>query len=211
MRRYLLLIGALALFLAACSRATDDPGSGRDSASGESVPLDEVVDLICGPEADCLAAICTDPDHCPLTMALAHKAVYDFVKAYAPCEGCALAAFAPAKGVGKCIEYEVNEASPTWTVTFWVSSQCAFRYAEPTRARIAVELDSTTLAISRLMPPVAYITDAAYCAVDGDCRGLAGSGVPLIGCSNYLYAPLNWAGVSSGDACECTANQCRLR
>ena len=68
-----------------------------------------------------------------------------------------------------------------------------------TRAKFVLRSILMTMQIERIQPAVDYIEDPSYCQTDADCYCLSGSGVPFIGCSNLLYAPLNWSGYYAGD------------
>ncbi|MBC7251458.1 MAG: hypothetical protein H5T62_14395 [Anaerolineae bacterium] len=102
----------------------------------------------------------------------------------------------------------MTETSKGWGVEFWVSQNCHFRHTEPDRTRLVVEVSAETLTIDAITPPVEYIQDPMYCQSDGDCLCLSGSGVPFVGCTNYFYAPLHWAGYYSCGDCLCEDNQC---
>ncbi len=209
---YSLFIAA-ALLLSSCGSGITTIENGTESSAGESISANSIVNLICGSQRDCLSKICENLEKCPLSIALSNKAVFDFVKTYSACEGCNTQAFSSDKGIGSCVEYKEFEELKGWTVEFWVSENCSFRYSDPTHARISVEVDRITYAITRISPDIAYIKDPSFCRMDKDCYGLSGSGVPLIGCSNLLYAPLNLSGYYDevSDFCECEASQCRQK
>jgi hypothetical protein len=211
MGRFLLLTIVITLATISCSSKHIETENDSNSSSGESVPPGDVVRLVCGSQADCLSVICEDIEKCPLSIALSNKTIFDFVKTYSECEGCITQVFSPDKGVGKCIEYEIADGLQGWTIKFWVSENCNFRHFDPTQANIAVEINSTILAIEHMTPAIEYIKNSSYCQVNSDCKCLSGSGVPFIGCSNYLYAPLNWSGYFSGDDCVCDANLCKQK
>ncbi len=198
----------LAILVASFTVSCRTVNNSSDASGAESVPPDAIASLICGSQANCLPALCADAEKCPLKRALSNKAVFDFVKTHAACEGCNTPAFSPDKGIGKCVEYAMTGDDQSWTVSFWVSDQCNFRYADPTQSRISVKVSKETLTIAGITPELAFITDPLYCKNNSDCRCLSGSGVPLIGCSNFLYAPLNWSGYYSGNDCICKAHQC---
>jgi hypothetical protein len=170
----------------------------------------EVLKLICGatPETQCLDSVCTDLGACPLLTALSDGAVFNFMKTYAQCEDCNTPVFAPQLGIGKCIEYQVSESAAGWTVIFWVSENCGFRYGSPSESRVSVEVDAAVRQIKRISPPVEYLNDPLYCQTAANCRDLAGSGVPFVGCSNALYAPLHWSGFGPGERCTCEDQRC---
>lgn len=198
--------GMLMILLAACGSSEPDP-------MGGSVERQAVIDLVCGAEdqAECLASICETADKCPLFSALSSQAVFDFVATYSACEGCNTPDLAPELGIGKCIEYQVSEISSGWTILFWVSENCSFRYGSPSESRIRVEVKSGSMQIESLFPPVAYIVDQSYCREDADCYCFSGSGLPKVGSSNFLYSPLHWSGYYPGDSCKCKSNQCTDR
>jgi hypothetical protein len=180
------------------------------AANGESVEMQSVIDLVCGTEdqAGCVPKICANEADCPLFAALSDQAVFDFVETYSECDACNTPDFPPDLGIGKCIEYQAAEIPSGWEVTFSVSESCSFRYGSPAESRIIVEISSDPMQIEGMDPPIEYIKDASYCQTAADCYCLSGSGVPLTGCSNLLYAPLNWSGYYRGDDCGCVANQC---
>lgn len=179
--------------------------------SNEVVEKDAIVHLICGsePEAACLASVCPNMAECALIQALSAKTVFDFVTTYSDCPDCSTPTFPPERGLGQCIEYQISENSAGSTVTFWASENCAFRYGSPTESRLDVRLNSETFEIEHINPPKEYVQDPLYCQTDQDCLLLSGSGVPVTGCHNYFYAPLNWSGYYPDKNCDCIANQCR--
>ena len=211
MSRFVLLIIVVALLAVSCSSGNTATGIDSDSPAGELLPPNTVVRLICGSQTDCLSKICVDSSACPLSSALSNNVIFDFVKTYSECEGCNTQEFSPDKGIGKCIEYETTNELQGLTVKFWVSDNCNFRYSDPTQTSVSVKLNTETLTIERITPAAEYIKDPSYCKVDSDCKCLSGSGVPFIGCSNFLYAPLNWSGYYAGNDCICKANQCKQR
>ncbi|HOD04678.1 MAG TPA: hypothetical protein PKH92_06490 [Anaerolineaceae bacterium] len=200
----LILLLALTLLLAAC-------GGGKDQRPhSETVAEDKVVDLACGAlsRKDCLARLCADPAACPVLIALAEPAVFDFIATYAACPDCNTPDFAPEDGIGKCVEYQTSDAPSGWEVTFWVSEACAFRYGSPTESRVVVRINPQTLEIKKISPSVEIIADPLYCQNKADCVSLSGSGVPFTGCSNSFYGPLNWSGYYAGTECTCQKHQC---
>lgn len=187
-------------------------GCGRESLHfGEEETKDAAIKLICGaePEANCLARLCENGEECAVIKALSEKAVFDFVATYAECAGCAVGEFSPEQGIGKCVEYQVSKNLAGWVVDFWVSEQCDFRYGSPGESRVQVVVNAETFEIENISPSIEYVKDAQYCQTNEDCLLLSGSGVAVIGCANYLYAPLNQAGYYPGEECACIANQCR--
>ena len=205
MSRKILQVSLLLLIflLSAC-------GSVGSDSNASPVEKQAVIDLVCGSEnqSDCIASVCEKETECPLFAALGDQTVFDFVKTYSECDGCNTPEFSPQLGIGMCIEYQVAEISSGWTVTFSVSENCSFRYASPAESHISVEVSSGSMQIERISPPDTYIKDASYCQTAADCYSLSGSGVPFTGCSNKLYAPLNWSGYYAGDDCGCVSNQC---
>lgn len=189
------------------------PETPSASPAHETVPAKAVTSLICGSQADCLSKICASPEKCPLRIALSNQAIFDFVATYSECEECKTPGFSPDKGIGKCVEYRIANRRQTWTVIFWVSENCKFRHSDPTRAIISVAVDKEMAAIETVVPDIAYIEDPSYCSIDSDCKGLSGSGAPLIGCRNFFYAPLNWSGyyAQANNLCVCAANQCQQK
>ena len=197
-----LSILVLLFLLAACSLDTS-------GLSDQGVDKDAIISLICGSEAEesCLSKLCKKPDECAVITALSNQAIFDFVSTYAECQDCDTPKFSPEHGIGQCVEYQVTENLTEWTVTFWVSENCAFRYGNPSDSRIIVTGDFETFEITNINPAVEYLQDPLYCEVDQDCALLSGSGVSVLGCDNYFYAPLNWSGYYPDENCECTANQ----
>ena len=185
-------------------------GSENTPLTTESVEKNAVINLICGSgsQTNCLSRLCENADKCPILSALSNKAIFDFVETYSDCQDCNTPEFSPERGIGKCIEYLVSEISTGWTITFWVSENCSFRYGSPSDSHINVNVNSETLKIESIAPPVEYLTDPMYCRTNADCFCLSGSGVPFVGCTNYFYAPLNWSGYYPGNNCVCKANQC---
>jgi hypothetical protein len=198
------LAALILLFLvAAC-------GSANTASTAAPVEEGSILDLVCGsePRAECLSKVCDQADNCPVIRALSSQPVFNFVETYSACLDCSTPDFPPESGVGKCIEYSVSQTSTGWTVIFRVSENCSFRYGTPAESWITVILNSNTMQIGSIAPPVEYIADPLYCQVEADCFSLSGSGVQFIGCSNYFYAPLNWSGYLQGNDCGCEAGQC---
>ncbi len=193
----------LLFLLAACA-------SKDTHLSDNKAEKDAIVNLLCGsePEASCFSRICKNESKCAIVQALSNEAIFDFVSEYAGCEGCETPDFPPERGIGKCIEYRADENSVGVIITFWVSENCAFRYSNPTESQIRVELHPQTFEIENISPAAAYLVDPLYCQVDNDCLLLSGSGIPVIGCSNYFYAPLNRSGYYPDQHCNCIANRC---
>lgn len=213
MQKMPFLLTVILLFAASCNLENPAIADETNSLANQTVPLNAVTSLICGSETDCLSQTCVSAARCPLQYALSNKDVFDFVKTHSECEGCDTPTFSPDKGIGKCVEYSIVDEALVWTVALWVSENCKFRHSDPTQSRIVVKVNQKTLAIDHLDPAAAYIRDPLFCRVGPDCRGLSGSGVPLIGCSNFLHAPLNWAGYYpySDDMCACVENQCKQK
>jgi hypothetical protein len=204
MRKLSILILVIILTAVSCHSTSVE----TQEASDLSIPSGDVESLLCGAQTDCLAIVCEDPEKCPVKIALSDKAIYDFVKTYSECEGCNTPEFPPDQGIGKCIEYETKDESPGWRVKLWVSENCNFRYSDPTQASLSASINSMTFTLQDVTPAVEYIKNPLYCEVDKDCKCLSGSGLPSIGCSNFLYAPLNGSGYFSGGDCTCNVNQC---
>jgi len=198
-----ILVPLLLFFLAAC-------GSSGSNPNDRTVEKQAVIDLLCGPvdQAVCVSTVCADVEACPLLSALSSQAVFNFVQTYSQCQGCNTPELPIQSGIGKCIEYRISEISTGWAVMFSVSDNCSFRYGSPGRSWIIVEINADGTQIENIQPPVAYIQDPSYCQSAADCYCLSGSGVPFIGCSNKLYAPLNWSGYYAGNECGCELGQC---
>jgi hypothetical protein len=187
-------------------------GSGPQNTPFTEQPVEkaDVINLLCGSgfQDNCLSQICDQVDECPLISALSTRAIYDFVKTYAECQDCNTPEFLPERGIGKCVEYVLTKTMTRWTITFWVSDNCSFHYGNPSNSRINVIVTLETFRIESVTPRVEYLKDPLYCQTNADCFCLSGSGVPFIGCSNNLYAPLNISGYYPGNQCVCKANQC---
>lgn len=213
MHKIYFLLAVIIFWTTSCSSRSVTTDTSPNLSTSETASINYTTSLICGSQTDCLSKICMSGEKCPLVIALSDKAVFDFVKTHSECEGCNTQTFAPDKGIGKCVEYKIADELQVWTVTFWVSENCKFRYANPTQSRIVIKISKETSAIDSINPDTAYIKDPLYCSVDTDCNGLSGSGVPLIGCSNFLYAPLNWSGyyAYSDEMCTCVKNQCKQK
>lgn len=206
------MIVMIAIIVAAgLSSCVQSSKSSTPSTDLIRVERDAIIALICGsePEAGCLPRICEQVDKCAVVQALSNKAVFDFVANYSACQGCATPDFPPERGIGKCVEYQVSESVVGWVVTFWVSEGCSFRYGRPSESQINVSINSQTLAVEGINPDAAYLQDPLYCQTNSDCLLLSGSGVPVMGCNNYFYAPLHWSGYYPNQNCSCVANQCR--
>jgi hypothetical protein len=178
------------IFLSACTTFFNDDSSGKQIDPYDHVENVQIIELICAEKTDCINSICPDPNKCLLTIALS--------------EGCNTTVFPPKKGVGKCVEYEVLDSE----VRFWVSENCNFRYSQPEEVQISVFIDSQEWRINHINPDIEYIKDPTFCRTDRDCRCLSGSGLPLIGSSNYFYAPLNPTGFFEGEECGCKKGRC---
>lgn len=176
--------------------------------------FNSILKLACGPKSnnECTAKFCPKgPAKCPIAAALANRAISDFVKTYAQCDGCNTPKFSPDKGIDKCIEYTTTENQNSWTVSLWVSQNCQFRYGNPSKSRITVHEDKDTFKIIDVEPPELYIAEPSYCRADEDCMCLSGSGVPFIGCSNFFHSPLYWSGEYACNLCSCINNRCRKK
>jgi hypothetical protein len=208
MKKRLILTVAISIFTVACVSEQAFLGNGPAATARQPVPPSEISALLCG-AGECPPEVCEEVTKCPIGIALSNRVLFEFIKTFAACEGCNTPDFPPEKGIGKCVEYEITESPAEWTVIFRVSENCSFRYSEPSRAEITATIGKSSFGIERLLPAEEYINDPKYCRVDEDCRCLSGSGVMFIGCSNFLYAPLNWSGYYSGDACICGSHRCR--
>ncbi len=201
MRRETLLPLLVAFLLVVCARDTPPPPGGA---------YPEISLLLCGvpARAACLERIRRGERIRPLVIALTNRAVFQFADTFAKCEGCNVEALPLEYGIGRCIAYSINELARRWEVNLWVSERCNFRYGAPSQSRISILVSKKTLAIERITPPEPYIRDPLFCEEDGDCRCLSGSGVPFLGCSNTLYAPLYFAGDYPCDRCSCRQGRC---
>ena len=197
----------LYIFLSACTTFFNGDSSGKQIDTYDPVENGQIIELICAGKTDCIKSICPDPNKCPLTIALSHPVVFNFIKEYSTCDGCITSQFPPEKGIGKCVEFEVLDSE----VKFWVSENCNFRYGNPSQTRISVRTNSTQSSIQQIIPAVETILDPTYCTKYSDCRCLSGSGVPFIGCSNSFYAPLNPTGFFEGEECGCVEGRCVAR
>jgi hypothetical protein len=213
MHRISLLFIAATFLITSCGSRTASTERNFELSSDEQVSSTTIASLICGSQTGCLSNICEDANKCPLHIALSNQVLFDFVKTYSECDECNTKTFNPAHGIGKCIEYKTTETSRNWTVKIWVSENCAFRHSDPTQTNLSVQINKITLLIEHINPDIAYIEDPSYCSVDSDCYGLSGSGVPLIGCSNIVHAPLNLTGhyENGSGMCECKVNQCKQK
>jgi hypothetical protein len=197
----------LCIFLSACTTFFNGDSPGKQIGMYDPVDNEQILELICDNKSDCIKSICPELNECPLTIALSHPVVFDFVEEYSECDGCNTPVFPPEKGIGKCIEYEVLE----WEIRFWVSENCNFRYGNPGQTRVSVLVNLQQRNIQQIIPSVETILDPTYCATDSDCRCLSGSGLPFIGCSNSFYAPLNPTGFFVGRDCGCVEGRCVAR
>ncbi len=213
MRKISFLLTLILFWISSCTSRAASTSTSTNPPDDETIQVNEITNLICGSQTDCLSKSCPSAEKCPLVIALSNKAVFDFVKTYSECDGCSTQVFTPDQGIGKCVEYNLAGDSLSQTVTFWVSEQCKFRYGDPVKSSIIVKIGKATSTIESIYPAVAYIESSSYCILDSDCLGLSGSGVPLKGCVNLLYAPLNWSGYypNSNDLCVCTENQCKQK
>ncbi|MDO9086149.1 MAG: hypothetical protein Q7U53_08080 [Anaerolineaceae bacterium] len=197
----------LYIFLSACTTFFNGDSSGKQIDTYEPVENNKIIELICAEKTDCIKTICPDLNECPLTIALSHPVVYDFISEYSKCVDCNTPVFSPKIGIGKCVEYEVLNSE----VRFWISDNCNFRYGNPSQTRISVRTNSTQSRIQQIIPSVETILDPTYCVIDSDCRCLSGSGLPFVGCSNSFYAPLNPTGFFEGEECGCVEGRCVAR
>jgi hypothetical protein len=173
---------------------------------------DEIIARICGSKTqeECFTDNCQYDDFCPLIIALSNESVFQFFNTEdIRCEDCNAEPFSICEGIGRCVEYKITELPDRWKVDIWVSDKCSFRFGDhPSDSRIAVFIDKKSNDIEDITPPVEYIDDSKYCQEDDDCRCLSGSGVPFLGCSNILYAPLHYAGYFVYESCICIQNRC---
>jgi hypothetical protein len=192
------------MILSACSTFSSPTNADDEFDSFEPVHDDRVKELICGSSSSCLESICPNFSECPLKIALSHPVVFVFIDTYSKCDGCNTPDFSPDKGIGKCVEYEILDSE----VRFWVSENCNFRYGNPEETRVSVLVNPKQGTTLQIIPSVNYILEPTYCDTVSDCVGLSGSGVPLIGCSNSFYAPLNPTGYYIAEECGCKENRC---
>lgn len=206
-----ILIGfLLCTILSGCSvDITNKDDISRDSL--ETVPTQHILELLCGSGSNCIQTICPDVDKCPIIVALSHPIVFDFITTYSKCDGCNATDFSPDKGIGKCIEYDLNNELLDKEIIFKVSENCNFRYANPEQVQISVLVDVREWRINQIKPAPEFIQDPNFCAAESDCRCLSGSGVPLIGASNVFYAPLNPTGYFESQECGCVEGRCVVR
>jgi len=199
----------LSFLLSACSSSLVHEAD-KTPPQPSSVPLQDILGLICGSSTNCPDSICTDATQCALITALGQPDIFNFVAEYSKCEGCSTPDFRPENGIGKCIEYEVSTMNSDQEVRFQVSENCNFRYANPEQVEVFVLVDTREWRIQQINPGLDYIQEPLYCAEISDCRSLSGSGVPFIGCSNNFYAPLNPSGYYQGEECGCIQNKCSI-
>ncbi len=204
MKRYILLPTLVVLLLTVCAYDSSPPPGGA---------YPEINRLLCGSSAReaCPEKIRRGECIYPLVIALTNRAVFQFANTFAKCEGCNVEALPPKYGIDKCVEYSINELARQWEVNLWISERCNFRYGAPSQSRISILVSKEKLAIERITPPEPYIREPQFCKEDGDCLCLAGSGVPFLGCSNTLYAPLHFAGDYPCDRCSCKQGRCMDR
>ena len=200
----------LCLILSTCSSIPSLNNSDDDLHSFEPMQNDRVKDIICGSSSNCLEAICPNLSECPLMIAVSHPVVFDFIDTYSKCDGCNTPDFSPDKGIGKCIEYEIFKKPSDLEIRFQVSKNCNFRYAQPEQVQISVFVDTQEWRINKINPDIEFIKNPTYCHAESDCRCLSGSGLPLIGSSNYFFAPLNPTGFFEGVECGCVENRCEV-
>jgi hypothetical protein len=208
MNRIILILLLFGLLLAGCSSS---PNGSIKNDSYQPVESQQILALLCDSDNICIQEQCPDLESCPLIIALSHPVIFDFVKEYAACDGCNTPDFSPDKGIGKCVEYDVQQIDENREVELWVSANCNFRYGSPEQTRIKVLLNTEDGTIEKITPQLNFIQNPTYCQQDSDCRCLSGSGVELIGCSNLFHAPLNFAGYYEGEACGCVEGNCSLR
>jgi len=183
-RKIFLVVGLLLILLIA---ACDSIGL---FSKGEKMEKRSILDLVCRSKNQevCISMACDSPDTCPLFSALSSRPVFDFVKTYSDCQDCDTPEFSADRGIGKCIEYLIFKDSTGWIVTIQVSENCSFRYGTPKESTILIKINPETMNIESISPPVEYLENSLYCQKDQDCYCLSGSGVPIIGCSNYFFA-----------------------
>jgi hypothetical protein len=205
MNRIILILLVSGLLLAGCSTSSN---SSFINENYQPVESHLILELLCDSDSNCIQEQCPNLEKCPLIIALSHPVIFDFVAKYAACDGCNTPDFSPDKGIGKCVEYDVQTLAENYEVEFWVSVNCNFRYGYPEQTRINVLLNTEDETIQRLSPQVEFIDNPTYCGQNSDCRCLSGSGVELIGCSNFFHAPLHFAGYYVGEACGCVEGNC---
>lgn len=197
----------LLVMLSGCSIFAGSNGDEIQN-SYQPVKIQDILELLCDSDTNCIKQQCPDLATCPLMIALSHPVIFDFISMASPCEGCNTPTFSPDVGIGKCVEYTVQQRDENHEVELWVSENCNFRYAQPTKTRITVFVNPENGSIKHISPPVEFIDNPTYCQEKSDCRCLSGSGVELIGCSNFFHAPLNFAGYYEGEACGCVDGEC---
>lgn len=205
MNRIILILLVSGLLMVGCSTSSN---SSHINENYQPVESQQILELLCNSDSNCIQEQCPNLEKCPLIIALSHPVIFDFVSKYAACDGCNTPGFSPDKGVGKCVEYNIRQIDENHEVELWVSANCDFRYGHPEETRINVVLDAENRTIQHISPQVEFIQNPTYCQQDNDCRCLSGSGVELIGCSNFFHAPLNLAGYYVGEACGCEEGNC---
>jgi hypothetical protein len=136
-----------------------------------------------------------------------------FLGFYGKCDDCN-----PSYAIGHpnligCVEYSVaNYSEWDYLVNYWVSEACSFRYGstEP-QEKINITVDLRTGEVLSRYPDLAYIQDPKFCRTSDDCLCESGSGVPFVGCGNFLHAQAFVTGAYKCGRCECVDSSCRKK
>jgi hypothetical protein len=153
-----------------------------------------------------------------LRLAQQVPAIQALLETYGSCEGCAIPDTPENRDRIGCVEYAVKPlAGGEWSAEFWVGDVCNFRYGgESPHLQVTVDPASQTARL--VSPPERYVLDHLYCDRDADCFCLSGSGMPVVGCANYVHGPTHFAGAyrcrsdegppGSQGNCVCVNHQC---
>ena len=151
--------------------------------------------------------------------------VKSFLVHYGSCDDCNPKFFKGRDNLIGCVEYNfidpkkyifTQEFDNPVVIKFRVSEACRFRYPGIPSLEssfkfyngiiVAVDVQKREL-LAQHPKNTRLIEDQNYC-VDG-CACIAGSGMPFVGCANYVHAPFVSAGGSyMCDSCECVDNVC---
>ncbi|NTV24064.1 MAG: TolC family protein, partial [Nanoarchaeota archaeon] len=136
-----------------------------------------------------------------------------FLEFYGKCDGCNPSYSQGHANLVGCVEYSIGkDAGGNYIIRYWVSDACSFRYGSSApQEKIEFAVDSRTGKVLSKHPDLKYIDDPGFCKKDEDCLCKSGSGVPFIGCGNFLHAPAHFAGAYKCEKCICMDGSCKAR
>lgn len=99
----------------------------------------------------------------------------------------------------------IRKPDDNWIVAYCIDRGCwGYRYIPAVR----VAINSNSGEIIAKYPKLEYLKNAIYCGADLDCLCLSGSGLPFVGCANFIHGPRLGYGSYECKDCRCVNNTC---